>query len=108
MIRAILATGRGKIVVAAIVLFVCWQAWLSFAAPGKVSAEIDRSRSRVNLLVVLPFQPERFHVLRFQQYGRVTGTTDDSVELRGVRPESLNEIARYYWVSSVKPLPPEQ
>jgi hypothetical protein len=44
----------------------------------------------------------------FQKYGRVSGTTDDSVEVRGVEPASLNAIARYYWVSRVEPLPPDQ
>lgn len=105
---AILHSARGRILLGVAVLFVCWQAWLSIAAPGKVSSEIDRSRARVNLLVVLPFKPQRFHVLTFQQYGRVSGTTDRTIELRGARPDSLNTIARYYWVSRIDPLPPNQ
>lgn len=108
MIRAILRTTRGRIVLGAVVLYLAWQAWLSIAAPGKVSPEIDRSTAKVNLLVRLPFRPERFHVLMFQKFGRVSGTTDDSVEVRGVEPASLNAIARYYWVSRVEPLPPDQ
>ncbi|MCM5569933.1 hypothetical protein M6I34_05385 [Burkholderiaceae bacterium FT117] len=106
--RAILRSTQGRIVIGAIVLYLLWQAWLSIAAPGKVSPEIDRARPRVNLLVVLPFRPERFHVLMFQKFGRVSGTTDDSVEVRGVDPARLNAIARYYWVSRVDPLPPDQ
>jgi len=106
--KAILRSTQGRIVIGAIVLYLLWQAWLSIAAPGKVSPEIDRAKPRVNLLVVLPFRPERFHVLMFQKFGRVSGTTDDSVEVRGVDPARLNAIARYYWVSRVDPLPPDQ
>lgn len=106
--KAILRSTQGRIVIGAIVLYLLWQAWLSIAAPGKVSPEIDRGKPRVNLLVVLPFRPERFHVLMFQKFGRVSGTTDDSVEVRGVDPARLNAIARYYWVSRVDPLPPDQ
>lgn len=105
---AILRSTKGRIVLGAIVLYLLWQAWLSIAAPGKVSPEIDRGKPKVNLLVRLPFRPERFHVLMFQKYGRVSGTTDDSIEVRGVEPGSLNAIARYYWVSRVEPLPPDQ
>lgn len=108
MIRAILRSTKGRVVLGAVVLYLVWQAWLSIAAPGKVSPEIDRSKAKVNLLVRLPFRPERFHVLMFQKFGRVSGTTDDSVELRGVEPSRLNAIARYYWVSRVEPLPPDQ
>ncbi|MFA7664813.1 MAG: hypothetical protein WCY32_01685 [Burkholderiaceae bacterium] len=108
IVRTVLRSAKGRAVLGAIVLYLCWQLWLSLAAPGKISPEIDRSQTRVNLLVYLPFVPERFHVLTFQKYGRVSGTTDDSIELRGVRPDSLNAIARYYWVARVAPLPPDQ
>jgi hypothetical protein len=107
-VNAILRSTRGRVVLGVIALWLAWQAWLSVAAPGKVSPAIDRSKPKVNLLVTLPFRPERFHVLMFQKYGRVSGTTDDSVELRGVLPENLNSIARNYWVSRVDPLPPDQ
>ena len=56
----------------------------------------------------LPFPPERFHVLMFQRFGRVSGTQDQSVEVRGVDPARLNAIARYYWVSRIEPLPNNQ
>ena len=106
--NAVLRSTRGRIVLGAIALYLLWQLWLTVTAPAKVSPGIDRGRPKVNLLVVLPFRPERFHVLMFQKYGRVSGTTDDSVELRGVLPENLNSIARHYWVSRVDPLPPDQ
>lgn len=106
--KAILRSTRGRIVIAAVLAWLAWQGWLSIAAPGKISPEIDRTQRRVNLVITLPFRPERFHVLTFQSYGRVSGTTDDSVELRGVPPDKLNAIARHYWVSRVAPLPPDQ
>ena len=56
------------------------------------------------MLVTLPFPPERFHVLVFQRYGRVSGTQDNSIEVRGVRREDLRAVARHYWVTKVEPL----
>jgi hypothetical protein len=44
----------------------------------------------------------------FQRFGRVSGTVDHSVEVRGVDPAQLNTIARYYWVSRVESLPTDQ
>lgn len=105
--NAILRSRHARVAAGVLACWLAWQAWLSIAAPAKVSPAIDRARAKVNLLVFLPFRPERFHVLMFQKFGRVTGTTDDSVELRGVEPANLNAIARHYWVARVEPLPPE-
>jgi hypothetical protein len=88
-------------------VYLLWQAWLYLAAPGKVSPQIDRSLPRVNVLISLPFQPERFHVLMFQKFGRVSGTTDTAVEVRSVPADRLHAIARHYWVSRIDPLPPD-
>ena len=87
---------------------VAWQVWLSIAAPHKLAATLDRSAgSKVNILITLPFPPERFHVLAFQRYGRVSGTQDNVVEVRGVNKADLLSIARPYWVVKVEPLPTE-
>ena len=45
---------------------------------------------------------------RSSSYGRVSGTQDDSIEVRGVRLAKLNAVARPYWVKRVEPLPTEE
>ncbi len=75
------------------------------AAPGKIAPGFDRGAEKVNILVTLPFPPERFHVLVFQRYGRVSGTQDNTIEVRGVKKADLNRLARPYWVNRVEPLP---
>ena len=106
--KKILRSTRARILLGVLAAWLAWQAWLAIAAPGKISDDIDRGSRRVNLLVTLPFTPERFHVLTFQRFGRVSGTQDQSVEVRGVDPARLNEIARHYWVSRIDPLPTDQ
>ncbi len=101
-------SGRARLLLGLLLLYLLWQVGLSVAAPYKVSPDIERGKPRVNVMVSLPFEPERFHVLMFQKYGRVSGTVDKSVEVRGVPPERLNAIARHYWVSRIDPLPPDQ
>ena len=59
---------------------------------------------RINALITLPFAPERFHILVFQRYGRVSGTDGTRVELRGIDRSQLGAIARHYWVRRIEPL----
>ena len=93
---------KGRILFLAVVLYIGWQAWLWAAAPGKIAPGLDGER--VSVLVTLPFAPERFHVLVFQRYGRVSGTRDNAVEVRGVRRGDLRALARHYLVRKVEPL----
>jgi hypothetical protein len=105
LLRAIIGSTQGRIVLAAVVGYLGWQLWLSLAAPAKVAPGFTAERPRANILVTLPFPPERFHVLYFQRYGRVSGTQDNSIEVRGVRQTDLTALARPYWVRRVEPLP---
>lgn len=92
------------ITLAAAILYLAFQGYLSLAASGKIAPELTSGNDKVNVLVTLPFPPERFHVLVFQRYGRVSGTHDHSIELRGVAQENLRAVARPYWVNVVEPL----
>jgi hypothetical protein len=105
ILRAILASTKGRIVLGALAAYLAWQAWLAFAAPHKIAPGFTAARPRANILVTLPFPPERFHVLYFQRYGRVSGTQDNAIEVRNVRPADLAAVARPYWVRRVEPLP---
>jgi hypothetical protein len=105
IVRAVLGSTRGKVVLGALAAYLGWQAWLTAAVAGKIEDGFPENRRRVNVLVTLPFTPERFHVLKFQDFGRVSGTTGNAVEIRGVRKEDLRAIARPYWVRRVEPLP---
>ncbi len=108
LLRAIANDTRGRILLAALVAGIAWQAWLSLAAPGKLASAVQQAQGqKVNVLVTLPFPPERFHVLAFQKFGRVTGTENNTVELRGVHKSDLPSVARPYWVVKVEPLPNE-
>jgi hypothetical protein len=104
VLRSILASARGRIVVAVLAGYLGWQAWLAVTAPGKVAAELRDGKPRVNVSVTLAFPPERFHVLAMQRFGRVSGTEDNSVEVRGVRQDDLDAVARPYWVRRVGPM----
>ena len=108
LLREILKTGKGRVLAAVLLFAIGWQVWLGVAAPGKVAPAVQAAQSqKVNLLVTLAFPPERFHVLAFQKFGRVSGTQDNTVELRGVNKADLLTVARPYWVVKVEPLPTE-
>lgn len=105
VIREILQSTRGRLVLGALLCYLAWQGWLFLVAPGKIAPGFDAGAQKVNVLVTLPFPPERFHVIAFQRYGRVSGTQDNSIEVRGVDQADLPAVARPYWVTRVEPLP---
>ena len=104
MLHAILASRKVRVVLAVLACYLLWQGWLSFAAPGKIVDDFPVGRERVNILVTLAFPPERFHVQVFQGFGRVSGTQDNSIEVRNVPRAALTSVARPYWVQRVEPL----
>lgn len=106
MLREALRSRKTHVLLAVAALYVAWQIGLTLAAPGKI-ADIPVGGEKVNILVTLPFPPERFHVQHFQTFGRVSGTQENAIEVRGVKRADLVSIARPYWVRRVAPLAPE-
>lgn len=106
LLRAVLHSTKGRIVLVAALCYLVWQAWLTVAAPQKLAPGLRGDAERLNVVVTLPFAPERFHVVALQRWGRVSGTEDNRIELRGVRGGDLTAVARPYWVRRVEPLPP--
>jgi hypothetical protein len=106
MLRDVLKARKFYILLAIAVFYVAWQVWLTIAAPHKV-AGIAGESEKVNILVTLPFPPERFHFQRLQAYGRVSGSDEaNALEVRGVKRVDLTTVARSYWVRRVEPLKP--
>jgi hypothetical protein len=105
LVRTALESRRGRILLGLLLAWLAWQGWLALSAPSKVAAGFP-DRQRVSALITLPFAPERFHILVFQRFGRVSGTEGNAVELRNIDKSQLNAIARYHWVKRVEPLQP--
>lgn len=105
LMRDAVRSTRGRIVIGAVVALLVWKLALLLLAPGKVMPGFTpNARGQVNALVTLTCTPERFHVLLFQQFGRVSGTEDRSIEVRGIQLANLDAVARPYWVKRVEPL----
>lgn len=97
-------SNRGRIVLTGLFLYAIWQSYLGFSASGKVDASLRDGKNKVNVQVILPFTPDRFHVMAMQQFGRVSGTEDTSIEVRGVKRDDLSSLARPFWVKRIEPL----
>lgn len=97
----------GRTLLVFLVLALAWQAYLSISAPAKVGdglvAEVDQGEP-VQVGVVLGFEPERFHTLFLQDYGRVLRVEGNEVHLRSVRPENIDRLARIYWIERLETL----
>jgi len=103
MLHDALRSRKAHILLAVLAFYLGWQVWLTVAALQKIVG-FDNGPAKVNVLITLPFPPERFHVQLFQTYGRVSGTQENAVELRGVKRADLTTVARPYWVTRVEPL----
>ena len=53
--------------------------------------------------IFLPFEPERFHLEKFQEVGRYLGWREDHAVILQSDPGQLQRIARNFWVSDVQP-----
>jgi hypothetical protein len=105
MIQDALKSRKAHVLLAALAFYLAWEIWLTVAARQKI-VNFASGPEKVNILITLPFPPERFHVQLFQTYGRVSGTQENAVELRGVKRADLTTVARPYWVTRVEPLQP--
>jgi hypothetical protein len=104
LLRLIWRSNRGRIVIAGLFMYVFWQLFLGFLATHKVDPSLRDGKNKVNVQVILPFTPDRFHVMAMQQFGRVSGTEDNSIEVRGVKQVDLSSLARPFWVKRIEPL----
>src|SRR5689334_22854205 len=105
MLAGALKSRKTHILLAVAGCYLAWELWLTIAAPFKVVDSVDRPE-KLNTLFTLPFPTEPFHVQRFHAYGRVSGTQDNAIKVRGVKRADLTTVARPYWVTRVEPLQP--
>lgn len=102
--RNILKSPGGKAVLLVLFGYLAFQGWLAVTAPAKLEAGLSQNTDqlgRVNVVVELNFPPERFHILTLQEYGRVTGTSGNQVQMRRVPLENVDRLARTYWVREI-------
>lgn len=77
-----------------------------FTSSGKVSAEVDRTASEVNITVDLPFEPENYHRDTLSELGVFAGrdrSDPTKLRLRAVSQENVDKIANLFWVEGIAP-----
>lgn len=102
----VLGTVGGRTLAVVVVLLLAYQVWIGVSASGRVADGVgddpDR-RGRFAVDVVLGFAPERFHVLKLQEYGRVRGTTGNVIHLHMVTEDGVDAMSRTYWIKELRP-----
>ncbi|MBE3000993.1 hypothetical protein IDM40_20175 [Nocardiopsis sp. HNM0947] len=87
-----------------VLLVLLYQAWLGLQSFGKVEPGVGEDPDqlgRFDVDVVLGFPPERYHLLKLQDHGRIAGTGDTVVHLRGVSPAGVDALTREYWIDGI-------
>jgi hypothetical protein len=106
MMRRFARSRFARTIAVILALVIAWQIFLTVRAVGRVDPALEAQVSEgepVRVTVVVGFEPERFHTLFLQSYGRVVGVSDNEVSLRDVRPESVAQLARVYWIERIEP-----
>ena len=75
-------------------------------AHGRLDPSLRGAMGPRNVIVVLDFQPERFHNERVQQYGAFAGRDGalNRMRLRNVTPEKLAALAAIPWIARIEPM----
>jgi hypothetical protein len=75
---------------------------------GKISPEVDRNATKVEVTVDLPFEPENYHRETLSELGVFGGRDREDltlVRLRSVSQSDLEKIANLFWVDEIYPTP---
>lgn len=97
--RPIAATAVVIAVVAASQMYSAWH------AATLISPELDaalREHGRADVEAVLPFPPEKFHLLYLQERGRVVGIEGGLVLMTDVAAPEARRLAGEYWVTELR------
>ncbi|ABR61973.1 hypothetical protein [Sinorhizobium medicae] len=78
-----------------------------FGIHGRINSamllgDMDLS-SDVDVTIGLSFEPERFHLEKFQDTGRYQGWSDGRALILSADPEALRKLARNYWIGTIEP-----
>jgi hypothetical protein len=108
LLRSFLRSSAGRVILIIGVLMLIFQIWTAIVAPTKIDRrvyEVAKS-GYVDVVVTLNFQPESYHFLVLQEFGRVSGSLENAVILRRVPLKEVSKIARIYWVKKIEPYSP--
>ncbi|WP_127145540.1 hypothetical protein [Pelagibacterium montanilacus] len=100
------ATGRLALGILLIWLIISGQGLAGWLTSGDRVDPSLRTGEPVNVVVVLDFDPERFHNEQLARYGVFSGR-DGGIRrfrLRNVSPENLDALAGLVWVERVEPM----
>ena len=109
MITRILRSRPVMVVISLIAMLAAFQAWAYVEGRQKLTedeiatAMARASGGRLDLIIMLPFEPEQFHFIQFQNIGRMAGADGQSVYLHNVDIADARRVARAYWVTDLKP-----
>jgi hypothetical protein len=90
------------VVVSALIV---WQLAQLYFANVHVSEDVERAletRETANVVVVLPFTPERFHTDFFTDCCAIARVEGSRYYLQGVSESDVRHIGEQYWVEKVE------
>ncbi len=105
MLRRLAKIPRSIILTSAAILliFLAYEIWTRSLA-GQIMADFrpDWDAESQDIVIVMPFEPEQFHMLKLQAAGRFISYENKEVTLFDVHPDDIRRLARNYWVSDIR------
>lgn len=105
--RAFMRNPGGRALLVVGIFLLVFELWIALTAPQKIDPAVlaaAQNEGSANVVVELYFPPESYHFLFLQDYGRISGSSDEGVRLRRVSLENLQALSRAYWIKGIKPL----
>ncbi len=82
-----------------------YQLWGHVTGPTRLterlSAQLSKGQTRLNVVVKSKFPPEAFHMEIYQQMGSMRGSSGKSATIHRVSPAAVRKLSRYYWIEQI-------
>jgi hypothetical protein len=105
LFRRFLSSTAARVAGALFAAYLAYQGWMAFEAPRRIEGgllDAAEKNGRIPVLVRLPFAPERFHILKVQDLGRVRGVIGNTIEVGSIDARGIWTLARtYYWIQYI-------
>ncbi|MDE1995740.1 MAG: hypothetical protein KGI75_24790 [Rhizobiaceae bacterium] len=105
MWRSVLTSRLAFWIEAILVAALTYNLWLFFTADSRLAPDVlekAEKNGKIAVNVELPFPPERFHILKIQASGSVSGVSKNVIHVRSIDAANIRKLAEtYFWIGKI-------
>ncbi len=105
LVRRLATSNGARLAYLLLAAALAYNGWTAYEAPRRIEPGLlatAEKTGRVAILIRLSFPPERFHIQKLQDFGRVRGVTGNTIHMASVDENGIRALARnYYWIQHI-------